>query len=157
MNIKLGLILLSLVWAVPGLAADETINKKSPYSVAKTLDRLENIVKKKDITVFARVDHGAGAKKVSKVLHASELLIFGNPKMGSPLMQEAPMMGLELPMKALAWKDASAQVWLSYLRPEILQQRHQLKTSPVVEAFWQVALVLDTPLQPMTCLLVVSK
>ncbi|MCW9006111.1 MAG: DUF302 domain-containing protein [Gammaproteobacteria bacterium] len=132
MNIKLGLIVLTLVWAMPGMAADETINKKSPYSVAKTLDRLENIVKNKGITVFARVDHGAGAKKVGKDLHASELLIFGNPKMGSPLMQEAPIMGLELPMKALAWEDASGQVWLSYLKPEILQQRHQLKNSVII-------------------------
>lgn len=137
MNIKLGLILLTLLWALPGQAADETINKKSPYSVAKTLDRLENIVKKKGITVFARVDHGAGAKKVGKELHASELLIFGNPKMGSPLMQEAPMMGLELPMKALTWKDASGQVWLSYLKPVILQQRHQLKNSAIINKMTQ--------------------
>ena len=137
MNIKLGLILLTLVWAVPGMAADKTITKKSHYSVSKTLDRLENIVKKKGITVFARVDHGAGAKKVGKELHASELLIFGNPKMGSPLMQEAPMMGLELPMKALAWKDASGQVWLSYLKPVILQQRHQLKNSAIINKMTQ--------------------
>ena len=132
MNIKLALILLTLVWAVPGMAADETMNKKSPYSVAKTIDRLESIVKKKGITVFARVDHGAGAKKVGKDLHASELLIFGNPKMGSPLMHESPLMGLELPMKALAWEDTSGQVWLSYLKPVILQQRHQLKNSDII-------------------------
>ena len=132
MNIKLTLFILALVWAMPGLAADETINKKSSYSVAKTLDRLESIVKKKGISVFARIDHGAGAKKVGQELHASELLIFGNPKMGSPLMQASPLMGLELPMKALAWQDKSGQVWLSYLKPAVLQQRHQLNNGAII-------------------------
>ena len=137
MRIKLTLLILAVIWAVPGFAADDTINKKSGYSVAKTLDRLESIVKKKGITVFARVDHGAGAKKVGKQLHASELLIFGNPKMGSPLMQASPLMGLELPMKALAWQDKSGQVWLSYLKPAVLQQRHQLKNDTIINKMTQ--------------------
>ena len=144
MNIQLGLLLLALTWAVPGMAADETTNRKSPYSVAKTLDRLENIVKKKGITVFTRVDHGAGAKKAGKELHASELLIFGNPAMGSPLMQESPLMGLDLPMKALAWKEASGQVWLSYLKPTVLQQRHQLKNDTIIN---KMARALDAMTQ----------
>ena len=137
MNIRLTLLILGFIWVMPGMAADNTINKKSMYSVAKTLDRLENIVKKKGITVFARVDHGAGAKKVGKQLHASELLIFGNPKMGSPLMQASPLMGLELPMKALAWQDKSGQVWLSYLKPAVLQQRHQLKNDTIINKMTQ--------------------
>ena len=137
MRIKLTLLILAFIWAVPGFAADDIINKKSFYSVTKTLDRLESIVKKKGITVFARVDHGAGAKKAGKQLHASELLIFGNPKMGSALMHESPLMGLELPMKALAWQDKSGQVWLSYLKPAALQQRHQLKNDVIINKMTQ--------------------
>ena len=137
MKMRLILLVLCFIWAQPGMTSNETINKKSDYSVAKTLDRLENIVKKKGITLFVRVNHGAGAKAVGKPLHASELLIFGNPKMGSPLMQASPLMGLELPMKALAWEDASGQVWLSYLKPAVLQQRHQLKNDGIIKKMTQ--------------------
>jgi len=114
------------------MADDHYISKKSPYSVGKTLDRLENIIKSKGITIFKRVDHGAGAKRVGMKLHESQLLIFGNPKMGSPLMAEKPMMGLDLPMKALAWKDAKGQVWLSYLDPAVLKKRHDLNQSQII-------------------------
>ncbi len=133
--LKLLLILgLSFVLLLPdaSLAEAQYINKKSPYSVAKTIDRLQNLLKNKGIDVFKRVDHGAGAKRVGLKLHDSQLLIFGNPKMGSPLMAEAPMMGLELPMKVLAWKDAEGQVWLSYLNPTVLQTRHGLKQSEII-------------------------
>ncbi len=114
-------------------ASDNYINKKSPYSVPVTLDRLQSALESKGITIFVRVDHGAGAKKVNTPLQESQLLIFGNPKLGSPLMKEAPMMGLDLPMKALAWKDANGQVWLSYLKPSVLQNRHQLKQTGIIK------------------------
>lgn len=130
----LSILGLSFVLLLPdaSLAEAQYINKKSPYSVAKTIDRLQNLLKNKGIDVFKRVDHGAGAKRVGLKLHDSQLLIFGNPKMGSPLMAEAPMMGLELPMKVLAWKDAEGQVWLSYLNPTVLQTRHGLKQSEII-------------------------
>ena len=124
----LGMLLMSNAFA-----DDRFISKKSPYSVEKTLDRLENMVKKKGITVFTRVDHGAGAKRVGQSLHSSQLLIFGNPRMGSPLMREVPLRGLELPMKALAWKDNKGQVWLSYLKPATLQSRHGLKNAAIIQ------------------------
>lgn len=114
------------------LAADNYINKKSPYSVTKTLDRLENIVKSKGITVFTRVDHSAGARRVGQSMADTQLLIFGNPKMGTPLMNEQIMMGLDLPMKALAWTDSRGQVWLSYLKPQVLQQRHGLANTAII-------------------------
>lgn len=114
-------------------ANEDFISKKSPYSVAKTLDRLEKTLKSKGITIFVRVDHGAGARKVGKLLRPSQLLIFGNPKMGSPLMNEVVMMGLELPMKALAWEDDRAQVWLSYLKPAVLQQRYGLNNQLIID------------------------
>ena len=113
-------------------AGDEYVSKKSPYSVDKTLDRLETVLKKKGITVFTRIDHQAGAQRVGIPMNDAKLLIFGNPKMGSPLMNENMMMALDLPMKALAWQDTQGQVWLSYLKPAVLQQRHQLKNQAII-------------------------
>lgn len=115
-----------------GSMGDNFISKKSPYEVDQTLDRLQNVLEKKGITIFTRVDHGGGAKRVGEPLRTSQLLIFGNPKTGSPLMREAPMMGLELPMKALAWEDDNGQVWLSYLKPSVLQNRYGLKNQAII-------------------------
>ncbi|MCW9012561.1 MAG: DUF302 domain-containing protein [Gammaproteobacteria bacterium] len=114
------------------VAADNYVIKKSPYSVDRTLDRLENVLKKKGITIFTRVDHAAGASRVGIPMNDTRLLIFGNPKMGTPLINENIMMALDLPMKALAWKDADGQVWLSYLKPSVLQQRHDLKNQTII-------------------------
>ena len=114
-------------------ASDDYISKKSPYPVAKTLDNLEKILKTKGITVFTRVDHAAGAKQVVMAMKPTQLLIFGNPKLGTPLINENRMMGLDLPMKALAWEDDQGQVWLSYLKPSELQGRHGLKNDAVIK------------------------
>ncbi len=127
-------ILLLCAFSLSVAEANENYTSiKSPYPIAKTLDRLEKILKSKGIRVFARIDHGAGARKVGKLLHPSQLLIFGNPRMGSPLMNEAPMMGLELPMKALVWEDDRGQIWLSYLNPSVLQQRHGLNNKKIIK------------------------
>jgi len=107
-------------------AADIVVTKKSPHSVTKTLDRLANILTAKGITVFTRVDHAAGAKTVEMDLPPTQLLIFGNPKLGTPLMQANRAVGLDLPMKALAWQDDNGQVFLSYTAPAALEQRHGL-------------------------------
>lgn len=128
-----GLLLISCSYLGQVQADDNYVNKKSPYSVPVTLDRLQAALESKGITIFTRVDHGAGAKKVNTPLQESQLLIFGNPKLGSPLMREAPMMGLDLPMKALAWKDTNGQVWLSYLKPSVLQTRHKLKQTAIIK------------------------
>lgn len=104
--------------------ANDVITKKSAHSVSATLDRFEKILKSKGITVFTRIDHAAGAKKVGADLPATELIIFGNPKLGTPLMQKARSIGLDLPMKALAWADADGTVYLSYTAPAALKARH---------------------------------
>jgi len=113
-------------------ATEAYVVKKSSYSVDETLNRLEVVLKKKGITVFARVNHTAGADKVGLKMQPTQLLIFGNPKMGTPLMNENRLMGLDLPMKALAWKDEASQVWLGYLNPVELQSRHGIKNQAII-------------------------
>ena len=113
-------------------AGDNYISKKSPYTVDQTLDRLESVLKSKGITIFTRVSHVGGAQRVGIPMNDTKLLIFGNPKLGTPLMNENIMMALDLPMKALAWKDDQGQVWLSYLKPSVLQQRHGLKNQAII-------------------------
>ena len=108
-------------------AADGLVVKPSQHSVGKTLDRLTKILKKKGITVFARVDHKAGGKKVGKKLRDTQVLIFGNPKLGTPLMQSARSIGIDLPMKALAWEDADGKVWIAYNDPAYLALRHNIR------------------------------
>jgi uncharacterized protein (DUF302 family) len=115
------------------LAADGLVEIKSPNSVRDTMNRLENIVKQRGLTVFARIDHAAGAAKIGKSLRPTELLIFGNPKGGTPLMMCAQTTGIDLPLKALVWEDASKQVWLGYNDPAYLAERHAATGCPVVE------------------------
>jgi uncharacterized protein (DUF302 family) len=100
------------------------ITVESSYSVAETLDRLTKILTSKGITIFARVDHAAGAKKVGKELAPTQLLIFGNPKLGTPLMLSERKIGLDLPLKALAWQDDNGKVWVSYNDPAYLKTRY---------------------------------
>ena len=100
------------------------IDVPSPYSVPETLARLESILKERGITVFARVDHSGEAEKAGLQMRSTQLLIFGSPKGGTPVMVAAPSLAIDLPLKALAWEDGSGKVWLSYNAPEYLQQRH---------------------------------
>lgn len=109
-------------------AADNTglTSRVSPFSVAVTLDRLEAVLKAKGVKVFARIDHAAEAQGVGMSLRPTELLIFGNPKAGTPLMRTNQSIGLDLPMKALAWQDAQGQVQLTWNSPDYLTGRHGL-------------------------------
>src|SRR6202050_4643857 len=100
------------------------IDVPSPYSVPDTLARLQAILKEKGMMVFALVDHSGEAEKAGLKLRPTQLLIFGSPKGGTPLMVAAPRLAIDLPLKALAWQDEKGQVWLSYNAPEYLQQRH---------------------------------
>jgi uncharacterized protein (DUF302 family) len=90
------------------------------------MNRLEAAVKAKGMTVFARIDHAAGATGAGLSLRPTEVLIFGNAKAGTPLMQSVQTIGLDLPLKALAWQDASGKTWLSYNDPAWLAKRHGL-------------------------------
>jgi uncharacterized protein (DUF302 family) len=105
------------------------VHLRSPYSVPETLHRLEALVTAKGLTIFARVDHSGEAAKISMEMQPTELLIFGSPKSGTPLMVASPTLAIDLPLKALAWQDADGAVWLSYNSPEYLQQRHQIPES----------------------------
>jgi uncharacterized protein (DUF302 family) len=108
------------------MAADGLTTIRSSYGPKETMDRLEAAVKAKGLTVFARIDHAAGATEVGLPLRPTELLIFGNAKGGTPLMQAAQTIGIDLPLKALVWQDASGSTWLSYNDPSWLAQRHGL-------------------------------
>lgn len=118
------LALLALVAALPARAADGMTAVKSPHSVKETADRLEAAAKARNLVVFLRVDHAAGAQKIGRTLRPTELLVFGNPQGGTPLMECAQSVGVDLPLKALAWQDESGQVWLGYNEPQYLAARH---------------------------------
>lgn len=125
-------LVVSAVVSVSG-AADGLIAIKSPHSAKATMDKLEEIVKQRGLNVFARIDHAAGAARVGKTLRPTEVLIFGNPQGGTPFMECAQSVGIDLPLKALVWEDASAQVWLGYNDPAFLAQRHGALQCPVAE------------------------
>ena len=102
------------------------ITVSSAHSVKETLDRMEKELKSRDMTIFARIDHAAGAKEVGLTLAPTELLIFGNAKAGTPLMQARQQIGIDLPLKALAWQDADGKTWLSHNDPVWVAKRHGL-------------------------------
>jgi len=100
------------------------IDVPSLYSVPETMARLQSVLKEKGITVFALIDHSGEAEKAGLTMRPTQLLIFGSPKGGTPLMVATPRLAIDLPLKALAWQDEQGKVWLSYNSPEYLQQRH---------------------------------
>ncbi|HKN29616.1 MAG TPA: DUF302 domain-containing protein [Roseiarcus sp.] len=108
------------------MAADGLITIRSSQGPQETMNRLEAEVKAKGMTVFARIDHAAGAAAVGLSLRPTDLLIFGAAKGGTPLMQSVQTMGIDLPLKALVWQDASGTTWLSYNDPDWLATRHGL-------------------------------
>lgn len=107
-------------------AAEDLITLPSPHSVSVTLDRLEAAINGAGATVFARVDHAAGAAKVDATLRPTQLLIFGNPALGTPAMADGQTAGLDLPLRVLSYEDASGQVYLVYHAPETLASTHGL-------------------------------
>ncbi len=114
-----------LLACVPLAFADNgLVSIKSAHDVKTTANRLETSLKEKGMTVFMRVDHAAAGRKVGKQLRPTELLVFGNPKVGTPLMLCAQTAGIDLPQKALIWEDENGQVWLSYNDPKYLAERH---------------------------------
>lgn len=118
----------TLAPTTPATAADPTaeglVVKKSAYSVTETLDRLESMLKENGLTVFTRIDHAKNAANADLDLPPTQVLIFGNPKLGTPLMQASRTAAMDLPQKALAWEDADGAVWLAYNHPEWLSERH---------------------------------
>jgi len=121
------LVLVALTAGWAGITSADSmglVKVKSAHSVADTLDKLEDVLKSKGMTVFARVNHTEGAAKAGMELRPTQLLIFGNPKVGTPLMLCSQSIAVDLPQKMLAWEDESSQVWLGYNDPGYLKSRH---------------------------------
>jgi uncharacterized protein (DUF302 family) len=113
---------------------DGLVTLRSNYPVPDTIDRLRDAVTTAGLQVFARVDHTAGAHEVDLELRPTELLVFGNARGGTPLMQDKQTAGIDLPLKALAWADESGQTWLSYNDPVWIAERHALSESSAASA-----------------------
>jgi uncharacterized protein (DUF302 family) len=124
------------------MPAHGLISLPSPYPVAETVDRLEALLTAREAKVFARIDQRAAALEVGLEMRPTELLIFGDPKTGTPWMNRFPSLAIDLPFKALAWEAEDGQVWLSYNDPAYLAERHQLDAVPfrAVEALLREAL-----------------
>jgi uncharacterized protein (DUF302 family) len=103
---------------------------RSPYGQAETLARLEAQVKQRNLAVVSRIDHAAGAQRVGQTLRPTEVMVFGSPQAGTPLMQCAQSVGIDLPLKALVWTDAAGQTWLGYNDPMWLMHRHGARDCP---------------------------
>jgi uncharacterized protein (DUF302 family) len=124
---KLILTALSILFiAIPVKAADGVVNVPSTFNVKETADRMEIILKEKGMTIFNRIKHSESAGKVGIELRETELIIFGNPKVGSPFMKCQQSVAIDLPQKALIWKDDKAKVWISYNDPSYLEKRHNV-------------------------------
>jgi uncharacterized protein (DUF302 family) len=102
------------------------VNRSTVHSVDETVERLKAILQAKGVTLFALVDHAGEAAKVGMKMRPTKLLIFGNPKAGTPLMLAAPSSAIDLPLKALVWEEGEEKVWISYNSPQYLQRRHGL-------------------------------
>lgn len=139
-RVLLVLVTSLLLMPIARAADNGLITMKSPHSVDATLDRFEKAVKSKGMTVFTRIDHTAGANKVDLVLRPTKVLIFGNPKIGTLLMQSNQTAAIDLPLKLLAWEDENGQVWIAYNDPGYLVQRHNISDRDAVVAKMRKAL-----------------
>lgn len=122
------------------MSAAGLITTESSYGPGETMDRLLAAIAAKGLTVFARVDHAAGAAEVGLPLRPTELVIFGNAKGGTPLMEREQTIGIDLPLKALVWQDADGRTWLAYNDPAWIVARHGVASDqlPTVKAMTQM-------------------
>ena len=111
---------------MPSLPDNGMVHLSSPYSVAETITRLEALLQAQGLTEFCRIDHSGEAEKVGLKMPPTQVIIFGSPKGGTPLMIASPTLAIDLPLKALIWQDAGGQVRVSYNSPEYLKQRHNI-------------------------------
>lgn len=122
---KMLLVILSIIMLTgTAMAQGGLISVKSSHDVATTVSRLESALMEKGITVFARIDHAQGAQRIGQVLNPTVLIIFGNPALGTPLIQRSRTIGIDLPLKALIWEDRAGDVWFTYNSPDYLVRRH---------------------------------
>jgi uncharacterized protein (DUF302 family) len=106
--------------------ASELVTMPSAHGATETVARLKKLLAQKKIRVFAHIDHAAEAQKVGMSLRPTQVLIFGNPQAGTPLMQSQQMIGLDLPLRVLVWEDGAGKVWLTFRRPEFLARHHHV-------------------------------
>lgn len=121
--------LVAMIISSTALATEGMVVTQSAFPVSETVNRLVTALESKGMTVFARIDHASGAAKAGATLAPTELVIFGNPKVGTPLMQCARSAAIDLPQKMLVWEDDDADVWLAYNDPAYLGTRHQITES----------------------------
>lgn len=133
--------LLITLLSIHAEAADGLINVQSTFTVTETADRMENVLKEKGMTVFNRIKHSENAQKVGLKLNDTELIIFGNPKVGTPLMKCQQSVAIDLPQKALIWEDDNDAVWISYNNPKYLEKRHNISGCEEVISKIEKALV----------------
>ena len=119
-------LILGLIFTVSAHAGNGLVSVPSNHDVQTTVDKLVTALKAKGLTVFAQVNHSAGAEKAGMNLAPTQLVIFGNPKVGTPLMKCSRTVGIDLPQKALIWQDPAGKVWLTYNDPAYLSERHGL-------------------------------
>lgn len=133
MSIKKVFVALSLSALTCLASAADLVKKPSEHGVQETMDRLEAMVGDKGLAVFNRIDHQANARKAGMEMAASQLLIFGNPKMGTAIMQQDPGAGLDLPLRVLVFEDGQGQTWISYHNPQGLKSSYQLEGNPALD------------------------
>jgi uncharacterized protein (DUF302 family) len=113
--------------ASPEHAASGLVSVLSSHNASQTLERLEAVLKQKGIRIFARIDHAAAAAAAGLSLRPTTVLLFGDPQVGTPLMQSRQTMGIDLPLKALVWEDEAGRAWLTYNDPQYLAERHEVR------------------------------
>lgn len=111
---------------MPTFPDNGMVHLSSPYSYSETLQRVEAALHSRSLSVFARIDHSGEATRVGLSMHPTQVIIFGSPKGGTPLMVASPTLAIDLPLKALVWEDAGGKVWVSYNTAEYLKQRHNI-------------------------------
>lgn len=148
MNKMIAVLAIVLIGSNPGFAADGVITVKSNFTVKQTIERLEKVLQEKGMTLFTKIDHAVGAEKADLKLPPATVVLFGNPKVGTQLMQAAPTAALDLPQKALIWQDEKGQVMYSYNDPTYLVKRHAIKDREKVVT--KITKVLDMLAQQAT-------
>lgn len=137
-------IVFSVLFSSHVIATESMITIESKFSVKETADNFGSILAKKGLTLFARIDHQKNAAGVDLDLRETEVIIFGNPKVGTPLMQCSQRIAIDLPQKMLFWKDSENKVWIGYNNPEYIKKRHGLKgCDPVINKISKILSALS--------------
>ena len=128
----------------PGSPEIGVVSRASPYTVDDTTERVVRAIERAGMTIFARIDQQVAAQAVGLTMRPMMLVLFGNPKGGTPLMQAYPTLAIDLPLKALVWEDADGRVWVTTNSPEYLQRRHGLAETPFAGVLGLLAQALES-------------